>query len=174
MGKRYKPHEVRGPLTARGIEDINDNFDAVFRALENAAPAAATEDWQNAWSTVAFDAANFTASAGTWTVESADQVDFAYLLIGKTMRMAFQINSTSTSAGMGTVLYIKVPSGKKIKRFSRGGHHYTSDGANFDVGFIQTIAGATNIENYTRTAGAWASSIANNLHLRGYVEFEVE
>jgi len=62
------------------------------------------------WSAVPFNAADFTASVGTWTVEAADIITFRYTLIGKTMIVSLYIQTTAIS-GAPTELRIKIPAG---------------------------------------------------------------
>lgn len=63
------------------------------------------------WATVAFNAANFTATGGgTWTVQSADQLVFRYMVVGKTMRIALRLDTTSVS-GTVTFLNVAIPGG---------------------------------------------------------------
>ena len=50
------------------------------------------------WIDIAYDADNFTAGTGTWTVEEADQLTLKYTLIGKTVIVAMTLNNTSLSA----------------------------------------------------------------------------
>src|SRR5262249_13305320 len=63
------------------------------------------------WTAATYASGNFTANAGTWTVDAGDQATFAYTLVGKTMTVAFTLNGTSTSAGMGNTLKIAIPGG---------------------------------------------------------------
>jgi hypothetical protein len=57
---------------------------------------------------VAFSAGNFTASAGTWTVEEADQVTYAYNKCGVMCTMMIKLDYTSVSA-TPDYLYIHMP-----------------------------------------------------------------
>jgi hypothetical protein len=60
------------------------------------------------WIAVPFDAANFTASPGSWTVEAGDVAALAYMLVGKTLSLVFQLISTSVG-GAPTELRIALP-----------------------------------------------------------------
>jgi hypothetical protein len=60
---------------------------------------------------VAYSAGNFTASAGTWTVDAGDQLVFNYQQRGKVVRLSILIN-TSTVSGVGVgQLRIALPNG---------------------------------------------------------------
>jgi hypothetical protein len=50
------------------------------------------------WHDVPYNAANFTASVGSWTVGSGDVNTYAYTLVGQTMFLSFVIFTTSVSA----------------------------------------------------------------------------
>ncbi len=53
---------------------------------------------------------NFTASAGNWTVDSGDQVYFAYSVIGKNMNLWMFVKQTSVSA-TPVQLFLAMPAG---------------------------------------------------------------
>jgi len=59
---------------------------------------------------VAHNAAHFTATSGTWTVEAGDLWSFWYTIIGKSMIIAFDIVTSSVSA-TPTDLRILIPGG---------------------------------------------------------------
>jgi hypothetical protein len=62
------------------------------------------------WTAIGYSGANFTASAGSWTVDAGDQTAYAYMLAGRTLWLAFVLNSTSVT-GTPTELRIALPSG---------------------------------------------------------------
>lgn len=57
------------------------------------------------WTTVAHNAANFTANTGTWTVSSST---VKYSLIGKTCTVTLTLSNT-TIAGSPLLLYVQIP-----------------------------------------------------------------
>lgn len=61
------------------------------------------------WTNVAYNAGHYTASAGTWTVDSGDQAERVYMKIGKLMIYHFWLVGTATGVGMGPYLYIATP-----------------------------------------------------------------
>lgn len=64
---------------------------------------------QGAWIAVAYNSSNFSASAGVWTVDSGDQVTYAYMLVGKQLIFAFYIQATELSAS--AYLMLAIPGG---------------------------------------------------------------
>src|SRR5687767_3216414 len=69
------------------------------------------------WTTVPYDAANFSGSGGmTWTVDAGDQITYSYLLDGDHMRVAWFIDNSSTSGG-NTWLKLKIPGGRVAARY---------------------------------------------------------
>ena len=62
------------------------------------------------WVPVPFVAASFTgAGAMTWTVAAADQVTFAYCLMGKRLEVAFVIARSTVGGTPGPALQIAIP-----------------------------------------------------------------
>ena len=62
------------------------------------------------WIAVPYNASDFSASAGTWTVEAADLAPFRYTLIGKTMIVNVRLFPTTLSAAANQ-LRAKIPGG---------------------------------------------------------------
>ena len=62
------------------------------------------------WIDIPFNAANFSAAAGAWTVEAADQVFYKYMLVGRTLFLSFYIG-TSTITAATTDVRILLPAG---------------------------------------------------------------
>jgi len=67
------------------------------------------------WGAVTYSAGLFVAASGTWTVEAADMVTFAYTIIGKTMIVALEIANCSVSAATSE-LRITLPAGVVVSR----------------------------------------------------------
>src|SRR5882672_6592367 len=65
-----------------------------------------------AWIAPAFNAANFTAGgAQTWTLQAGDVASFAYTIFGKTMTVAFALQTTSVGGVPDPTLRITIPGG---------------------------------------------------------------
>jgi len=115
--KRYRIIEANGSLN---LAAVNDAGTAVVGApglildrLGNAAIGADISEKGRAypmghWIGVPFNAANFTASAGTWTVSSGNVQRNSYMLVGKTMTWQVYLTSTSLSA-LASYLLITAP-----------------------------------------------------------------
>lgn len=58
---------------------------------------------------VPYSSAMYRASAGTWTVRSGDQVLYRYSVFGGRMFVTINLQGTTTGAGMGSQLIIKLP-----------------------------------------------------------------
>jgi hypothetical protein len=69
------------------------------------------------WIDIPFAATKFTATGGmNWTVTAANVVMLAYTLIGNTIFLAFEIDSTSIAAPLSNGLEIALPAGIYPKR----------------------------------------------------------
>lgn len=60
------------------------------------------------WTTIPYNAADYTASGGAWTVEAADLTVFRYCLIGKTAIVNFAVQATSLAVA-GPDLLVRLP-----------------------------------------------------------------
>lgn len=129
------------------------------------------------WVKVPFAAGNFTASSGNWTVDSSDQVELSYALVGNTMILSFTIIDTDVSATPLT-LRIRIPGGYRARagniqnfcRVSDAGGAYAvgvvaADGSVSDQVLI--YKDVTTTANYTSTSG-------DNTDVIGQIAFEVE
>lgn len=83
---------------------------AVYQYDATAARWRMVSHVQGAVIAVAWNAANFTAASGTWTVEVGDQTVFTYLLIGKMLTVTVNFYTTSNSASTA-YLAVVIPGG---------------------------------------------------------------
>src|SRR5262245_29262374 len=60
------------------------------------------------WTQIVYTGVNFSSNVGSWTVEPADQVQLQYMLAGKTLWLAFQLQQT-TVAGSPSQLRVALP-----------------------------------------------------------------
>lgn len=122
-----------------------------------------------AWTAVAHNGANFTASSGSWTVASGDQITFRYRLIGKTMIIAWRLSSTDTSAITGT-LNILIPASKTAAAaFDTMG--WGADNGTPTPVRITVNSGGTTIFLVRADSAAWAAS-AGLTDVRGQIVIE--
>lgn len=127
---------------------------------------------QGAWIIPTFAAGDYTASAGTWTVGSGDITSFKYLLNGRTLHVAWWIDTTTTSAGMGTDLRITLPGGYTANA-TIVIPTQTGDNNVAAIGLAITGAGQAYITLRLINSAAWASGITNLTYMRGEITTEV-
>ena len=123
-----------------------------------------------AWTTPSFSAGNFTATTGTWTVEAADVVTYAYRIIGKTMIVAFFIQTSTTASGC-TNLKIAIPASKVAQKTGLQMVHINENGTR-SVGFVQVNASGTTLDIYRNDLVAFAN-VTNALLTSGTIVFEI-
>ncbi len=121
------------------------------------------------WTAVTFDATNFTASAGNWTLTSGDQTTFAYRLFGKTMVVAFVLSTTTVSATPAT-LSIKIPAAKTANRTVVNLVYLLDNGAR-TTGYATISAGGTTIA-INRTDVALFATATDTTYVWGEITFE--
>jgi len=125
------------------------------------------------WTPVAFSAGNFTASgAMTWTVGSGDQVTYAYTLLGKTMTIAFALNTTTVGGTPDTELRIAVPGGFTINR-DMFNPIWTIDNGVEGTGLVWAASGTTVLRCYRPGRTNWAAA-TDATYVWGEIEFEVQ
>jgi hypothetical protein len=125
-----------------------------------------------AFTNVAYNAGDFTASAGTWTVDSADVKTFQYRLIGKSMLITFNIAGTDVSAG--ATLRIALPGGFTCNKEVLVPIRIVDNGTS-GIGLAQVVASGTQIICYASAAAAgFAVTAADNTNVQGQIEIEVQ
>lgn len=125
------------------------------------------------WTAVSYSGGNFTSQSGTWTVASGDQVNYAYMIVGHTMSIAFVIDASSVS-GATTELYIAIPGGFTAKgsmfAFFQAYDNSTSVG---QVGVVRVSASDAVIRLQSSVlGGGWVAS-TDQTFCRGIFTFEV-
>lgn len=123
------------------------------------------------WADVTFAAGNFTSSSGTWTVEVAEQITFAYTLIGTTMIVSVWIQNTDVSGGQSD-LYITIPEGLSAANYNLATCQ-VRDNAAVTLGQMWTAAGQTQIRFRRYDNVNWAASAAQT-DVKGTLAFEVQ
>ena len=130
--------------------------------------------WRRAstlFTAVAFDAANFTADSGNWTLASGDQTNFAYLLIGKTMIVTFNFNTTTISATPNQLL-VKIPASKTCAKRADTIILIANNGTE-DWGQAVVTASGTNIGFLVKGGVANWQASTDNAYVRGTIVFAV-
>ena len=123
------------------------------------------------WTTVAYNAGDFTAQAGSWTVDEADVTTFKYRKTGKTMEVNFRIVSTDVSA-TPTSLNILIPGGFTAAVATEGYLRYSDAGGASTIGFTSVAASGTTILCQKATAAAFTTTAGDNTTVIGHISFE--
>lgn len=124
------------------------------------------------WIAVPFNAADYVASAGTWTVIAGNVGTFAYKIEGNTMTVdLFLIAATVQTTAVAPVYTIKIPNGQVAKRSMDNMCRMTTGGAVVS-GIMVVSAGGTTI-SISETSGTVNWAIAANNGLRGQISFEI-
>lgn len=126
-----------------------------------------------AWSSEAFNAANFTASAGNWTLTSPDQVHYDYIIAGKLMLINFFFNATTVSSTPAS-LSVVLPNGETCAKqvdFPVS----TYDNGVLRNGYCRISAGATTMTFFRDilASGNWAAA-TNNTGIAGFIAIEIQ
>lgn len=125
------------------------------------------------WTDVAYNAATFTASTGTWTVDVGDQTALRYTLVGKTMTVAFDIRASDVSA-TPTGLQIAIPGGHVCATGTRTAFVYQDAGGASALGLAAVLAAGTVIALSKLGGGTWTTTTADNTLAIGQITFEVQ
>jgi hypothetical protein len=146
-------------------------FDGTTLAIPNGLKERGRSTAAGEWVSVAFNAANFTASAGNWTLVSGDQATFAYTLIGKTMTVSFVLNTTTVSATPASVR-IAIPGGFTSAKVEAGMCRVNDNGTE-RIALVTTSAAGSLLTITLTAAGVNFSSSTDNTSVQGQLTFEV-
>jgi hypothetical protein len=126
------------------------------------------------WTAIPYNPANFTAQAGTWTVEAADILNFSYTTIGKTMIINFFFESTSV-LGATADLRAAIPAGKRAAAYTQQTCRAVNAGGAPTVGLVAVSPNGTYLEFYPDlTASTTWTAATNTTRLRGLITFEIQ
>lgn len=121
--------------------------------------------------TPAFSAGDYTADTGSWTVAAGDVATMAYQQRGKSVWVAYTLNTT-TLASTPNILRIAIPGGFTATATTYGGLQRFVDNGAAAVGFNRVNASGTKIEN-GRQDGAAFSNATDATYIFGELIFEV-
>lgn len=125
-----------------------------------------------AWTTPSFDAGNFTASGSmTWTVASGDVITYAYLIEGKKMTVAFDIQDSTIEGTPSNILKIAIPASKTATKSMLTLCRLYDNSASV-VGFASVSASGTTI-NICRLDSANYTAGTNTNVVQGEIVFEI-
>lgn len=122
---------------------------------------------------VPFDADDFVASSGVWTVEEADVATFTFQQRGKILNVSVWLNSTSKDTTAGGTLAITLPGGFTVAR-STGFAGVRKDNGTWGgmLIFVQTST-PTRMDCSKQDLSDWTASV-NNTNVIGQCFIEVE
>jgi hypothetical protein len=126
-----------------------------------------------AWVTPTFAAGNFTASGSmTWTLAAGDVGTYAYVLEGKTMTVAFVLNTTTVGGTPSTGLRIAIPAGA-VSAKPMYNPVLIIDNNVRGTGYAAVSAAGTVIEITRTDAANWTAS-TDLTYVFGEIRFEVQ
>jgi hypothetical protein len=114
------------------------------------------------WTAIDYAATNLATSTdgSTWGSSAADQVVYAYAVIGKTLLLDFNLQNTSVGSGDPIQLRLDLPSGFTVSRTTITAGWCSISGAK-EPTWIQAATGADYLDIYRSTQGAWTASTDN-------------
>ena len=170
-----------GTMTPNSLVLRTNNADAVTIDTSHNTTLAGTLTERNRstpmgeWVSPAYNSSNFTATGlMTWTVDSGDISTYAYTLVGKTLTVAFVIDSSSVGGTLSTTLNVKIPGGytsaKYVYAIGRA-----SDNGTAAASLCRTVPASSYIDFFKDTAGAanWSAS-TNNTSAACLITFEIQ
>jgi hypothetical protein len=123
---------------------------------------------------IAYNAANFAANTGTWTVDSADQVTLGYSVVGKTLTLFFQIDNTDVSSAT-TGLLILLPAGYTCAARTQNIVQVADAGAAATTGVAFIPATGTAVEIRSNIGGGgWSATTGDNTLVRGQIAIPIQ
>lgn len=126
-----------------------------------------------AWTSVPYNSGNFTASAGTWGVDNADQVTYAYTLVGKTMTLTWHIKQTDVSNA--ATLRIAIPGGFLAARQASSTCRALDNGGAIVASACEVTAGVAYVTLYADVnSNNFSVTSSDNTYVFGTFTFEVQ
>lgn len=154
------------------LEDLAESVTGVWEFVNGFKERGRTAKVME-WTTVSYAAGDFTASAGTWTVDSGDLLGFRYALSGKTMFVQFLIVTSDVSLATEK-LKVRIPGGyTAAARFDNFGFAI-DNGGTAEAATLTTAAGGTTIDCGLLDGTNWAATAADNTAITGEIFFEVQ
>ena len=126
-----------------------------------------------AWTTPAFDAANFIGNSPmTWTVEAADVITYAYKIENKTsMKISFKLSATTVGGTLSNILLAKIPA-ENVAAKAMSNKIFLSDNGTPVPAYITSAAGSTWLNIYKDSTGNMSAS-TNATYCYGELTFEI-
>lgn len=124
---------------------------------------------QGAFITPTFAAGDYTASAGTWTVDSGDVTTFAYRLQGRTITILFRIETTDVSTTPATLIRT-IPGGFTATKAVIN-PVFADDATTVSIGYSSVAAGGA--LQFGKATGNWTATSSDNTRVIGEIVLEV-
>lgn len=125
------------------------------------------------WSGISFNSANFTASGSmTWTVESGDQGQNAYTVVGSTVHWTLGFFNTTVGGTASNELRVTLPGGFTAAGTSTNGTCAAADNSTLRYGMWQVLSGNAYVSLYRDiTAANWDVTGTNTTSIRCLITF---
>ena len=143
-------------------DGITDDLEQTLASIQ---AWAGKVDGFGKWTDVTFNAGNFVASVGAWTVSADDQRFFEYCVIGDRMDVHVLLSGTATDGSVTGQLKLRLPGGYKVNAKEDGfvGHllwHTAAAGTN--VGLVYVNRNSADLSLYRDVAAtAWPTSTSD-------------
>lgn len=124
------------------------------------------------WVTPTFNAGYFFPTAGSWTVDAADVVTFAYTVNGKTYTLNVYLQTTST-AGTPPILRITLPGGYTIAKGTGVCGLYSVGSGWLPNLLVLATAGQTYLELYRELSSNSWNNLTNLYYFRFSITLEI-
>ena len=160
------------------VADILNAIDALFSSatgLKCNGPLLERNRAANVgeWTSVTFAAGNFTGSgAMTWTLDSADQTTLAYMLVGKTLWVSFNLGNTTVGGTVNISLQIAIPGGFTATKQMVAPILISDNGGTQVAGYAVVVASGNNILCRKMDNANWTLA-TNTTNVSGLIAFEV-
>lgn len=124
------------------------------------------------WITYTYNGGNFSASAGSWTVDVGDYSVFRYMLVGKTLWVNFALITTSVS-NAGVSLRFALPGGFTCATATQQFVRVSDAGGALTTGLLVAAAASALVDIYATVAAGGFGIAVNNTTVVGMVAIEV-
>ena len=154
-----------------GAGSLDSGLSAVQYSLISRVNSSITGEWTS----VAYSAANFTATGGgTWTTDAAgDQLAYAYIIIGNTMIVNYSIATTDV-AGTVSAVNIAIPASKVATKAMVSAVGRCLDAGVVGDAFARVAAGGTVIIIARQDGVAFTATSSDNTSVSGTMVIEID
>lgn len=128
---------------------------------------------QGSWITPTFNAANFSGTGGSWSVDSGDILSLSYCLDGRTITVEWYISSTSVVVCSSLNILNGAWGGFTTAKTTLNICLYNNAGSGNTVGFVQSSAASGAISIFALGGGNF-TTVTNGTAVFGEITFEVQ